>query len=124
MTGRDDARDTQSRLGAMAQAVQERVHLDHVGLPHARVEGVTHAVQERVGAALETVTEALHGASEAAHRLGARFSPAEPETPSSLVPSGSVIVRPKRGSRTFLAWRDGRWAPVHREHGVGWVWSA
>jgi hypothetical protein len=39
------------------------------------------------------------------------------------VPAGSQIVHPAKHTQTSLAWRNGRWAPVHRERGIGWVWS-
>ena len=39
------------------------------------------------------------------------------------IPTDVRPVRPKRHATTWLAWRDNRWAPVHRVKGLGWVWS-
>ena len=40
-----------------------------------------------------------------------------------VVPVGTIIVKPAKGGRTWLAWDHDHWAPVHRVADVGWVWS-
>jgi hypothetical protein len=88
------------------------------------VHAVQDAVSEHVTPAIDAVTSALHEAGHAAtHLRGHHQSPA-PDAGPALVPSGTQIVRPTKGGDTFLAWREGQWTPVHREHGAGWVWSA
>ena len=52
-----------------------------------------------------------------------RTGPSTSNAITRMLPSGTQIVRPAKGSSTFLAWRDGQWTPVHREHGSGWMWS-
>lgn len=109
----DDAQGgVRERLGEVVHAVQEAV-ADRVA-----------PVADRVAPAVDAVTTALHEAGHAAtHRAGRRPAPAQATGPTP-VPSGTRIVRPSRGGDTFLAWRDGQWTPVHREHGTGWIWSA
>ena len=91
------------------------------GLVHA----VQDAVSERVAPATTAVTSALHEVGQVAAHLRARILPGDDETedaPDLAVPSGALIVRPAKHSKTFLAWRGAEWAPVRREHGTGWVW--
>jgi hypothetical protein len=109
MTAQDHHDDDQS-------GVRERLG----GVVHA----VQHAVADHVAPAVDAVTSALHEAGHAATHLGGRQPSPAPDTGPDLVPSGTRIVRPGKGGATFLAWRDGQWTPVHREHGTGWVWSA
>jgi hypothetical protein len=54
-------------------------------------------------------------------RTGLRDQGKAPEL--EVVPVGSQIVHPAKQTQTSLAWRDGRWMPVHRERGIGWVWG-
>lgn len=93
-----------------------------------RLGDVAHAVHDavagRVGPAVGAVTSAFHGAGQAASHLRERWHPTEEASGPTPVPAGAQIVRPARGGVTFLAWRNGQWAPVHRVHGTGWVWSA
>lgn len=94
-----------------------------------RLGGVVHAVQDavtdRVAPAVDAVASALHEAGHAAtHLVSARRQIPAPQPEPGPVPSGTQIVRPARGGATFLAWHDGRWRPVRRQHGSGWVWSA
>ena len=126
------------------QKQEQEHHGDHGGV-RERLEDAVHAVQEavadrvapvaermapvaeRVAPAVEAVTAALHEAGHTATHLVGRHEPApRPDAAPELgpVPSGTRIVRPAKGSATFLAWRDGQWTPVHREQGVGWIWSA
>ena len=111
------------RLGDAVHAVQEAV-AERVAPVAERVTPVT----DRVAPAVDAVSSALHEAGQAAAHLVGRQQTEEaaPETESGPVPvpSGTQIVRPAKGGDTFLAWRDGQWAPVHREHGTGWMWSA
>lgn len=51
-----------------------------------------------------------------------QFVDAFTDTPMP-VPPGTQIVKPARGGKTFLAWRGNCWVPVHRQRGVGWLWS-
>jgi hypothetical protein len=108
-------------------------HEDEQNGVRERLGGVAHAVQdavaEHVAPAIDAVTSALHEAGHAAtHLRRHQHSPGQaasstPDAGPALVPSGTQIVRPPKGGDTFLAWRDGQWTPVHREHGTGWVWS-
>lgn len=124
---------------------QEHKHTEEQGGVRERLGGVVHAVQEavaervapvadrvtpvtdRIAPAVDAVSSALHEAGQTATHLVGRQQPStdEPQTESRPVPvpSGTRIVRPTRGGTTFLAWRDGEWVPVHREHGSGWMWS-
>jgi hypothetical protein len=113
----------------------EQEHTEDQGGVRERLGGVVHAVQEavadrvapvadRVDHAVDAVTSALHEAGQTATHLVGRQETSEQETGPALVPSGTQIVRPTKGGTEFHAWRDGQWAPVHREHGTGWVWSA
>jgi hypothetical protein len=36
---------------------------------------------------------------------------------------GVIIVRPRKGSPTWRAWRDGKWRAIYRMRGVGWIWA-
>jgi peptidoglycan endopeptidase LytF len=130
MTNHDQHTDeggVRERLGDVMHAVQEAV-ADRVAPVAERVAPVA----ERVAPAVDAVTSALHEAghvAQSASPLGKRQAgathEAEPAAPErELVPSGTQIVRPHKGSSTFVAWRDGRWAPVYREHGSGWFWGA
>lgn len=114
------------RLGEVVHAVQEAV-ADRVAPVAERVAPVA----DRVAPAVDAVTNVLHEAGQAAQsaaHLGRRGEPArsepQPDAGPELVPAGTQIVRPAKGSSTFLAWRDGQWTPVSREQGVGWIWSA
>ena len=88
------------------------------------IETVSEAA-ERVGdlgqAVVEGVQETIH---EGVDRVTARFRPEEtPSLAGQPLPEGVRPVRPKKHSETWLAWREDRWVAVHREQGVGWVWS-
>jgi hypothetical protein len=115
----DEQGGVRERLGDVVHAVQEAVA--------DRVAPVT----DRVAPAVDAVTSALHEAGQVAQsaaHLGRRETSAEPEpepeTGPEPVPSGTQIVRPAKHGSTFLAWRNGQWTPVYREHGVGWFWGA
>lgn len=119
----DEQGGVRERLGDVVHAVQEAV-ADRVAPVAERVAPVA----DRVAPAVDAVTSALHGAGQAAQsaaHLGRREASQdpEPEPERELVPSGTRIVRPAKGSSTFVAWRYGQWTPVYREHGVGWIWS-
>jgi hypothetical protein len=111
------------RLGDVVHAVQDAV-ADRVAPVADRVAPVT----ERVAPAVDAVSAALHEAGQTAtHLIGRQQTEQaaeEVEEGPVPVPSGTRIVRPPKGGGTFLAWRDGQWVPVHREHGAGWMWSA
>jgi hypothetical protein len=103
------------RLGDVVQAVQDAV-ADRVA-----------PVADRVAPAVDAVTSALHEAGQTASHLVGRQEQTpepEPETAPELVPDGTQIIRPAKGSSTFHAWRDGQWVPVYRAQGAGWFWGA
>lgn len=118
----DEHGGVRERLGDAVHAVQEAV-ADRV----APVADRMSPVADRVAPAVDAVASALHEAGHAASHLAGRreHTPEQAASPElDPVPSGTQIVRPPKGGSTFLAWRDGQWTPVHREHGMGWVWSA
>lgn len=117
----DEQGGVRERLGEVVHAVHDAV-AERVAPVAERVAPVT----ERVAPAVDAVTHALHEAGHAVTHRGERRHAPEPERGPALgpVPSGTRIVRPAKGGTTFLAWREDRWAPVRREHGSGWVWSA
>jgi hypothetical protein len=106
------------RLGGVVHAVQDAVA--------DVVAPAVDAVADRVAPAVDAVTSAFHDAGQvAAHIRGREAVSQEADSPDvEPVPSGTQIVRPPKGGTEFHAWRDGRWVPVRREHGVGWVWGA
>lgn len=73
------------------------------------------AVGVAIASAMQPVIEAMTSFMRAAIGQGALIG--EP------VPDEVQIVKPAKGYSTWYGWRDGRWAPVHRVKGVGWVWS-
>lgn len=116
----------------------DQEHNEEHGGVRGRLGDVVHAVQDavaehmapvtdHVAPAVDAVTSVLHEAGHAATHLVGRQQVTAPEPDAdpgpSLVPGGTQIVRPTKGGTTFLAWRDGQWVPVHREHGAGWMWS-
>lgn len=115
----DEQGGVRGRLGGVVHAVQEAVS-DRVEAVADRVTPVS----DRVDHAVDAVTSALHQAGHAVSHRGEPQRTLAPEPAPTLVPSGTQIIRPSKGSATFHAWRDGQWAPVHREEGSGWMWSA
>lgn len=115
----DEQGGVRERLGDVVHAVQEAV-TDRVEAVADRVAPVT----DRVDHAVDAVTSALHEAGHAVTHRGQQQPTPVADTGPIPVPSGTQIIRPYKGSATFHAWRDGRWAPVSREQGTGWVWSA
>ena len=75
---------------------------------------------ERVGDVGQAIVE---GVQERVEQLTSRFHREEPSYAGQPIPADIRPVRPKKGSSIWLAWRAGRWVPVHRVKGIGWVWS-
>lgn len=81
-----------------------------------RLEDAVLVVRDALIAAFSAVREAVE-------RI-ARFFGWTPSFVGRPLAHGTRPVRPVKGSRTWLAWRDGYWIPVRRISGSGWVWSA
>ncbi len=94
--------------GESPQSIAERL-LDRVSDAAERVGDVGHAIVE--------------GVHDRVEQLTSRFHHEEPTDVGQLIPADIRPVRPKKGSSMWLAWRGGRWVPVHRVKGIGWVWS-
>ena len=106
----EDGSATDPKEGGEHSRVTDRI-IDLAEDAAGRIGDVGRGVAESIKAGVDSVGALLHPASA-------------PETPRGQpVPSHIRPVRPKKDSSTWLAWRDGHWAPVHREKGVGWVWT-
>ena len=90
-------------------------------------QNIAERLMDRVSDTVERVGDAGHaiveGVQERVEQLTSHFHREEPSPVGQPIPADIRPVRPKKGSSTWLAWRDGQWVPVHRVKGVGWVWS-
>ncbi len=93
-------------------------------LPGRLVDRVTHLAD-----AIPSPGEVGSAISEAISQVGDRILHRQEEATPPVLAGSPVgpdtrIIKPPKHGKTFYGWRNDRWAPVHRERGVGWVWSA
>jgi hypothetical protein len=92
-----------------------------------RARNIADRLIDRVSDAAERMGEAGHavvdGVQDRVEQLTSLMHREEPPHVGQPIPVDVRPVRPKRHASTWLAWRENRWAPVHRVKDVGWVWS-
>jgi hypothetical protein len=92
-----------------------------------RARNIADRLIDRVSDAAERMGEAGHavvdGVQDRVEQLTSLMHRVEPPHVGQPIPVDVRPVRPKRHASTWLAWRENRWAPVHRVKDVGWVWS-
>jgi hypothetical protein len=79
---------------------------------------------EAISHAGDIIAETAQGFADS---VRGRFG-GNPAQISSPIPAETRVVRPtgkqhRKGTATWLAWREDRWVPIHRVAGIGWVWS-
>ena len=90
-------------------------------------QNIAERLIDRVVDAAGQIGEAGHaiveGVQDRVEQLTSRSQREDPPQVGQPIPTDVRPVRPKRHATTWLAWRDNRWVPVHRDKGLGWVWS-
>ena len=90
-------------------------------------QNIAERLIDRVVDAAGQIGEAGHaiveGVQDRVEQLTSRWQREDPPQVGQPIPVDVRPVRPKRHATTWLAWRDNRWVPVHRDKGLGWVWS-